>query len=529
MARTLLPLLLVAALGCSDASGRLTVSGPLAAFTATLTGSQVVPAVTTGATGSAVLTLDDARSVLELRLDASGLGPISGGSIRLGEDGVNGGVVFDLNLGGATSFPLGRTLRASDFSATGDVLTFSDAIKALAGRRLYVSIETNAQPSGELRGQLGGATALSAEPDGAQVVPAAATSAVGEASLLLNDSRTSLLVQLTSSGLGAVSAVGIHEGAVGSNGARLFDLAVSASGDLDVTRTLTADDLSPSAGVPDFRAAVEALLAGETYLLISGNTELRGQIAPIAFANAQLDGDQVVPPVGTPASGSLNLSVRGSRQRMRVVLQVTGSGAVSGAAIRESGGGALFDLGVTSSGGFTLDRTLTAADFTAAGAVGSFAEAVDAILAGETWVDVATSAFPSGELRGQIAPSVLRCAALGGEAVQPAVTTDARGFANLSVGGSRQRVAVSLSVTGLSGSLTGVTITEAGGGVVFDLQAAGVSFPLSRSLTEADFSAAGAITSFAEAVEAFENEELFLEVSSAAFPSGELRGGIVAR
>jgi hypothetical protein len=52
-----------------------------------------------------------------------------------------------------------------------------------------------------------------------------------------------------------------------------------------------------------------------------------------------------------------------------------------------------------------LTKTLTSADFTAdaANGINTFSDAVNAILAGNTYINVHTQQFPDGEIRGQFA------------------------------------------------------------------------------------------------------------------------------
>jgi hypothetical protein len=83
-------------------------------------------------------------------------------------------------------------------------------------------------------------------------------------------------------------------------------------------------------------------------------------------------------------------------------------------------------------GGWTnpFIRTMTAADFEAHPEAGydTFADALDAIRTGNAYVNIHTTPFPQGEIRGQIGPAQMR-AQLRGENVVPPVTTDAMGIA----------------------------------------------------------------------------------------------------
>jgi hypothetical protein len=65
----------------------------------------------------------------------------------------------------------------------------------------------------------------------------------------------------------------------------------------------------------------------------------------------------------------------------------------------------IFDLGPppADTGGFFFG-TLTADDFTPAGGIDTFEEALDAIRNGGTYINVHSSMHPTGEIRGQLRP-----------------------------------------------------------------------------------------------------------------------------
>ncbi len=69
-------------------------------------------------------------------------------------------------------------------------------------------------------------------------------------------------------------------------------------------------------------------------------------------------------------------------------------------------GPAIFTLYTAADGPFpaTLNKTLTAADFTSAPGFATFTDALGVIRGGGAYIEVQTAAHPDGEIRGQINP-----------------------------------------------------------------------------------------------------------------------------
>jgi hypothetical protein len=70
-----------------------------------------------------------------------------------------------------------------------------------------------------------------------------------------------------------------------------------------------------------------------------------------------------------------------------------------------------------------MTGTLTAADFKASGSITTFADAVAAIAAGGTYVNVHTAANPGGEIRGQLAVTVAQPPAATANPTLPPTST----------------------------------------------------------------------------------------------------------
>jgi hypothetical protein len=112
-------------------------------FKASLNGKSEVPPNATAGTGTADIDYDPASKKLSWKLTYSGLtGPAKAAHFHgPAEPGKNGGVV--VAIPGATSSP-------ADGSAT---LTDAQAADLEAGK-LYVNVHTEANPGGEIRGQV---------------------------------------------------------------------------------------------------------------------------------------------------------------------------------------------------------------------------------------------------------------------------------------------------------------------------------------------------------------------------------------
>jgi hypothetical protein len=129
---------------------------------AVLTGYYQVPAVYTTGTGLAIVEGDDTTSEIKVTLSYSGLkGTAKAAHIHLGQAGVNGGVVAALCGDGKPACPaqatdLTITLKAADVKAVQGVeaAALDAVLDALTHDALYVRVQTDKFPDGEIRGQL---------------------------------------------------------------------------------------------------------------------------------------------------------------------------------------------------------------------------------------------------------------------------------------------------------------------------------------------------------------------------------------
>lgn len=115
-------------------------------FDASLNGAQEVPPVDTAATGSGNFTLDADAGIMVYSVSFSGLsGPVTSAHFHAGAVGVSGGIIVDLSdefVGDDDGFVQGAA-------------AFSDSeIAQLQAGNVYINLHTEANPDGEIRGQL---------------------------------------------------------------------------------------------------------------------------------------------------------------------------------------------------------------------------------------------------------------------------------------------------------------------------------------------------------------------------------------
>jgi hypothetical protein len=130
----------------------------------------------------------------------------------------------------------------------------------------------------------------------------------------------------------------------------------------------------------------------------------------VSVLNASLSGAQEVPPVISAATGTATVTIDAARTTISVTLTTQGFATpVTASHIHfgpaGSNGSVLFSL-FAAPGIFpaTLTKTLTSVDFTpdAVNGIITFADAVNAILIGNTYINVHTQANLGGEIRGQV-------------------------------------------------------------------------------------------------------------------------------
>jgi uncharacterized protein (TIGR03118 family) len=346
-------------------------------FTVLLSGEAEIPAVDTTATGLGTLTIEGSN--LTYNISFSGLsGPASAGHIHAPADATNNtGVIIPFTVASATSGTISGTT-----SLTPDQL--ADIVNGMA----YVNIHTANNPGGEIRGQIV-PLRIAMSLNGAAEVPPVATTATGTGSLTLVGSQ--LYYDISYSGLqGPATAAHIHGPADPTvPGGVIIPLNTPSgnSGNISGSVSLTPTNMA-------------YLLAGLTYINIHStsnlNGEIRGQIYPIQFG-ATLSGANEVGPTASAGTGSGFLTVVNNVLSYNVSFANLLSPAI-GAHIHGPGTTTQnvpvlipFSPPATTSGTISGTAALTSQELLY-------------MTSGLTYINIHTTNYSGGEIRGQVLP-----------------------------------------------------------------------------------------------------------------------------
>ena len=355
------------------------------AFVADLNGMQQVPMVSTDGYGLGTFLLAKHNGSLKFNAVFTGLsGPITAIHFHSGAMGTSGPVVQDL-----AAFLNGNTLN-------GEVDPTPFLADLMAGN-IYLNVHTDANPNGEVRGQLMKPMGIpfDAMLDGAQQVPAVATDARGAASMVATWDMDSIWYDVVVDGLsGPMEAAHLHEGALGTAGPVVIDIADGINGNRIsgwITNVMMDDMIE--------------LLEGNLYLNVhtaaNPNGEIRGQVYRYlreGYAIA-LDGAQQVPSVNTSASGAGIVSVDRGQTNAHVMFVVNATQVEAAHfhnGVAGTNGPVVYDMSdlIMDNGVFTYWKNTDAQPFLLANSVQFRNDSL--------YLNVHTMNHPSGEVRGQV-------------------------------------------------------------------------------------------------------------------------------
>lgn len=148
-----------ALVSCDDDSPAPAAPTPLVRFRATLAGSEEVPPVTTAATGTSEFTLSRTNDTLFVNVTVNALTNVRFGHFHTGARGANGAVVAFLvdppTLAGAQNGRIGKQfITAANLTGTLANQPLSALIDQMRAGNIYVNLHTDANPGGEVRGQV---------------------------------------------------------------------------------------------------------------------------------------------------------------------------------------------------------------------------------------------------------------------------------------------------------------------------------------------------------------------------------------
>jgi hypothetical protein len=463
-----------------------------------LNGGNQNPSVSTNGYGVGWGVLDLTQHTLRYAVAYDMLsGPPTGAHFHLGVNGVNGPVIHDI----------GSTFDANGV-ADGEWTDIPDTTLAHILRgRVYCNIHTSANPGGEIRGQL--------VYEGPLIFPFLALGSnenpptgengktVGFATLSSGTlSVTGIFKGLT----GTPTGLHIHYGATGENGAIAIPLSSALS-------LVTGSGLMPN------DSAYRKLLNGEMYFNIHTAThpggELRGQLMGLQFYPfwASLDGGQSVPSNSSDGKGIFVLRYDAENNKLDYGSQILGIPNLTGAHIHIGAAG--------ENGGVAIPLSYSATGFTTAGdqKITPADSVVRSLCKTETYVNVHTSAFPAGEIRGQLVPAETptTIAFLDSSEQVPVSNSSGTGVAYFMFPGTDQTMNFGLLVDGLTGPASAAHIHTGIPG-----QNGSVVIPLAVDTI------GGEVPDVSDAmmVQLLRGGMNYVNVHTAAYPGGEIRGDI---
>jgi len=467
-----------------------------------LTGEEQVPAVESGGSATADLTVNVATGAVEGTLTILGI-DVTAAHIHDGFAGNNGPVLIGLDQdpGDPTIYnvPAGATLD-------------SDGIDDLLAAGLYLNAHTAMNPGGELRAQILPEdfvlhfTALS----GANDVPPVDTAASGRAGVTVNTVTGAIVVEAQVSGLDGASAAHVHDGYAGENGPVLVGMTQDGA---NPGRWFVEDGVLNAAGLDSFSAGA---LYVNVHSPANPGGEIRGQIIPdgIVLLAAELSGEQQVPAVDTAASGTGFLTRDTVNGLVTIHVNSRNLPDANAAHLHGAFGGLNggVEIGLMQDGSEPSHWFIEQAPLSV--------DQADALAAGATYLNVHTPGNPGGEIRGQVIPDGILFATgrLEGRQEVPPVDSMAGGTFALTVDPVTSILQAHANTIGADNAVA----AHLHDGY------AGIGGPVSVGLTQdpneiSRWSAADVMLT-ADQLAAFSNGRFYANVHTPLNPSGEIRG-----
>lgn len=506
MNRTLLCLILIFSAFWNVARADHLSSGLM--FTARMNGATEEPAVTSDGKGLAIFTFDEKKSTLYINVSMSNLSsPITGIHIHEGNPGENGPVIVNLTL-----FLSGNRLKGTVRNFTKDMMA------TLIRGGYYINTHTELNPDGEIRGQIGLETdiRIAALMNGNSEVPEVTTDGKGLFIAHYSADGNRVDFKMIFEGLTSpVTGAHIHQGAIGSNGGVIFDMSSLIVGNV----------LSGSGDATGF---LDALLSGDLYVNVhtvnNPDGEIRGQLLiqeGLTF-DASMDGARENPAVNSQGKALAIATVRPDLSEVEYYVVFD---SLSGPATA-----AHFHIGAPgTNGGVVLPMTGDISGNIITGSQPITIDLLNKMLEGGLYMNIHTAAHPGGEVRGQVYKYARESYLFdlnGGQEVPPNSST-ATGAGMATIDRDETNVHYSILYNDLQGTFTASH---------FHYEKPGVAGPVIFTLTPS-FNSFGFADGYWDQLSAqpfdstaasyFEENEVYANVHSSAFPGGEIRGNLV--
>ncbi|MGH7562013.1 MAG: CHRD domain-containing protein [Gemmatimonadales bacterium] len=151
--------LLFAVGACDDDEDNGTGPSNATSFTATLSGANERPnPVTTTATGSATFTLNESTQTFTYSITVNALTNVTAAHIHVGTTAAAGPIVVNLLPQAPAPGTINGQLVSATFTASGIATTvpisFAGLLSLMREGSAYVNVHTQANPGGEIRGQI---------------------------------------------------------------------------------------------------------------------------------------------------------------------------------------------------------------------------------------------------------------------------------------------------------------------------------------------------------------------------------------
>ena len=195
--------------------GQITPSG-IEVLSISLSGENEIPALSNSGTGTGYVTLRDKTNSVSIAVVSNTDTPATAAHLHTGFDGENGGVIFGME---ADASEAGRF--------TGSASLDADVYSNIKQGGSYINVHTQANPGGELRGQLlpNGISVYHATLSGDQEIPPVSTTATGLGYLTLNSEANTLTAIVRTSELTNATMAHVHAGSRTENGGVIVGLA----------------------------------------------------------------------------------------------------------------------------------------------------------------------------------------------------------------------------------------------------------------------------------------------------------------